>query len=90
MKYYEILWNTMNYYEILYNTMKYSEILWNTIKYYNKSYNWIRQKEPRVWIDGLLRSLNISKKDYKEFKNMDKFNLICYYLINIFHRNIFK
>ena len=38
---------------------------------------------------GLIRSLNVSEEDFNSFKNIDKFNTICLYLINIFHRNIF-
>lgn len=67
-----------------------NNLMINTIKYYDKKYNTIRRKEPKVWIKGLLRSLNITEDDFNSFKNIDKFTMICLYLINIFHKNIFK
>lgn len=62
----------------------------STLKYCNKKYNTVRKKEPLNWINGLLKSLNITPEDYKNCKNINKFILICIYLANIFHRNIFK
>lgn len=58
----------------------------STIKYYNISYNWVRKSKPERWIKTILESLNIKCVDYEN--NWD-FKMICLYLCNIFHRNIF-
>lgn len=62
----------------------------STLKYYgDKNYNWVRKNEPKNWINGLLKSLDINTMDRSIYKNNDHFKLICLYLANIFHKNIF-
>ena len=54
----------------------------STIKYYDKTYKHLG--EPKKWIEGVTRALNIDPSSYK---NDEKFTEICSYIANIFHKN---
>ena len=57
----------------------------STIKYYNRSYNWVRQNEPKNWISSIKNALNIKNN---ELTNEDYIRL-CLHIINPIHKNIF-
>lgn len=59
-----------------------------TIKYYNKSYNWIRQNKPSVWLKGLNHALDV-KVDEKIENNIE-FNKIYNSFANIFQKDNIK
>ncbi len=61
----------------------------STLKYYDKNYNWVRKNEPKGWISGLLKSLDINTNNKDVYINNDNFRQICLYLANVFHKNIF-
>lgn len=60
----------------------------STIKYFNKSYNWVRQNEPKTWISGIKNALNIDMKNKDETNNGD-FIRLCLHIINSVHKDIF-
>jgi len=57
-----------------------------TLKYYNKSYGWIRQHKPKIWISGIKNALNIKNN---EFTN-DDYVKLCLHMINPIHKNLFN
>lgn len=58
----------------------------STIKYYNKSYNWVRQNEPKNWINGIKNALNINNDELTN----DDYLRLCLHIINPIHKDIFN
>lgn len=69
-----------------------------TIKYYNQYYNWVRQNEPKNWINGIKNALNIEKNinitkliknsNIDNFENnINNFIIICLFVGTLFQKN---